>query len=280
MFSKIVGKIYSSLIRIFLGTDIYRFSVIKSIHDYVITLLPNDNFEINNCKFVGESGNLYLTEIANASEILFCQRKIRKNMTVIDIGANVGYYTVNLANLVGQKGKVFAFEPDPINFSILEKNVHVNNFKNIILVNKSVSNKLSPTTLFKHPSNPGGHSIIKPENVGEKITVNTTTLDEYFKNFVGKIDLIKIDVEGSEFNVIDGGLNFFKKFKPKYLITEFTLNGPESLYPDILHNLGYVLTGKADNSRGNSKIIPITIDDLKKSYEHKVIVNLIWELSI
>jgi len=270
--------------RQFLGTRLYRYRIIKLIHDYIVTLLPNDNFEINNCKMINESGNLFLTQITNNFEISFCKEKIQKDMNILDIGANVGYYTLHLAALVGDKGKVFAFEPDPSNFSILEKNVNLNNFRNVILINKAVSNSLSPTTLFQNSSNTGGHSIIKTENTDKKITVETTTLDEYFKNFSGNVDLIKIDVEGAEYQVIDGGINFFKKIKPTYLITEFELKTTnsyhkESFYPNILCDLDYTLIGKTDNSKGNSRLIPISIDDLKKHYKNNTVVNLIWKLS-
>jgi len=284
MFSKLVGKIYQSLMQQFLGTGIYRFRIIKLIHDYMLTLLPTENFETNDFKMVSESGNLFLTQISNKFEISFCKEKIQKNMTVLDIGANVGYYTVNFASIVGEKGQVFAFEPDPSNFSILKKNIRLNNFKNIILVNKAVSNSLSPTTLFQNSSNTGGHSIIKTENSKKKILVDSTTLDEYFKNFSHPIDLIKIDVEGAEYQVISGGLNFFKKLKPKYLITEFELNSVDlshvdSFYPDLLSDLGYVLLGKTDNSKGNSCLLPTSITELKVPYEKKEVVNLIWKLS-
>lgn len=284
MFSKIIVIIYLYLMKQFLGTRLYRYRIIKLIHDYVVTLLyQKDTIEINNYKMVSESGNIFLTAVANNFEICFCKEKIQRDINVIDIGANVGYYTLHLATLVGNKGKVFAFEPDPLNFSILEKNIHLNNFKNIILVNKAVSNSSSKTILFQNSFNAGGHSIIKTENADKKIIVETITLDEYFKNFSNKIDLVKIDVEGAEYQVITGALNFFKKFKPTYLIIEFELGNSDShhkklFYPDILSNLGYTLIGKTDNSKGNSSYVPISMDDLKKTYKNKTVVNLIWQL--
>ena len=79
-------------------------------------------------------------------------------------------------------------------------------------------------------------------------------------------------------------LNFFKKLKPKYLITEFELNSVDlshvdSFYPDLLSDLGYVLLGKTDNSKGNSCLLPTSITELKVPYEKKEVVNLIWKLS-
>ena len=263
-----------------LGKRLYRFRIIKLIYDYIVTLLPKENFEINGFKFNNNSGNLLLTEISNSKEISFCNKQIQKNMNVIDIGANIGYYTVHLSNLVGSNGTVFAFEPDPLNFSTLEKNVKLNDCENVVLINKAVSNSCEPTTLFQNPDNSGGHSLINSENIQKTITVDVITLDDYFKNLTISIDLVKIDVEGAEDFVIKGGLNFFHIFKPKYLITEFELNSKtqdKSFYPDVLSHLNYDLLGKIDYSKSNSTIIPVSIDELKKSQIHSTVVNLIWK---
>ena len=69
------------------------------------------------------------------------EKQIKKGDVILDIGANIGFYTLIMAKLVGEKGKVYAFEADPTNFEILKKNVEVNGYKNIVLVNKVVSNK-------------------------------------------------------------------------------------------------------------------------------------------
>src|SRR5262245_13382224 len=60
---------------------------------------------------------------------------------VIDVGANIGYYTLLFAQKVGQRGRVFAFEPDPENFELLEHNVRQNGYDNVVLVNKAVAEK-------------------------------------------------------------------------------------------------------------------------------------------
>jgi FkbM family methyltransferase len=280
MFSVIVSKLYKYFMKKLLGKRLYRFRIIKLIYDYAVTLLPKDNFEINGFKFNNNSGNLLLTEISNSKEISFCNKQIQKNMNVIDIGANIGYYTVHLSNLVGSNGTVFAFEPDPLNFSILEKNVKLNDCKNVVLINKAVSNSCGATTLFQNSENSGGHSLINSENIQKTITVDTITLDDYFKNITISIDLVKIDVEGAEDFVINGGLNFFQIFKPKYVITEFELNSKtqdKSFYPDILSHLNYDLLGKIDYSKTNSNIIQVSIDELKKSQINSTVINLIWK---
>src|SRR3989344_9219581 len=61
---------------------------------------------------------------------------IKKGDTVLDIGANIGYHTLHFARLVGETGKVYAFEPHPSNFALLKKNIEANGYKNVVLVQK------------------------------------------------------------------------------------------------------------------------------------------------
>ena len=84
MFSFIVSKLYKYLMKKLLGKRLYRFRIIKLIYDYIVTLLPKENFEINGFKFNNNSGNLLLTEISNSKEISFCNKQIQKNMKYME----------------------------------------------------------------------------------------------------------------------------------------------------------------------------------------------------
>ena len=67
-------------------------------------------------------------------------KEIQPGDTVLDLGANIGYFTLLFAKLVGNNGIVFAFEPEPQNIALLTKNIKINNYKNVTLVPKAVSN--------------------------------------------------------------------------------------------------------------------------------------------
>jgi hypothetical protein len=121
-------------------------------------------------------------------------KEVKKDMTVLDLGANVGYYTLISAGLVGEKGKVFAFEPDPIPFGILKRNVEVNNCKNVVLVKRAVSDRTGKTQI---------------------------TLDEFFRNYKNRIDFIKMDIEGSEALALRGMRKMLGKNKGVKIVTEF-----------------------------------------------------------
>lgn len=131
---------------------------------------------------------------------------IKKNNIVFDVGANNGYYTILASKLVGKNGKVYAFEPDPQSLKLLYKNIEINNCRNVIVVESALGNKKGKLILSQDISNPG-ESSLSSKISGKKITVMVETLDQFVKKQkINKIDLIQMDVEGSELNVLRGGI--------------------------------------------------------------------------
>ena len=150
------------------------------------------------------------------------KRLVKKGMVVVDVGANIGYYTLLAAHLVGDEGKVFAFEPDPNNYSLLCKNIEVNGYRNVIPVRKAVFSKSGEMELFLDESNLGGHSLSEANvDKGASIMVEVTSLDDYFRNTDYKIDVIKMDVQGSEMAVLEGMANIINQNDDLKIITEF-----------------------------------------------------------
>ncbi len=169
-------------------------------------------------------------------ETEFFKRLIKKGMVVVDIGANIGYYTLLAARLVGEEGKVFAFEPEPYNYRLLCKNIEVNGYRNVIPKRKAVFSKTVKTELFLDKRNLGGHSLSEANvDNGTSITIEATSLDDYFKNTDHKIDVIKIDVQGSEMKVFEGMANTINQNDHVKIITEF--------WPRGLQNSGSSPTG-------------------------------------
>jgi FkbM family methyltransferase len=133
------------------------------------------------------------------------------------VGANIGFYTVLLADKVGKNGKVYAFEPDKTNFEILVKNIKENNLENVVVVNAAVGRKSETKILYKSEENLGDHKLYKtplgsaasPLDEGE--TVKIIKLDDYIKE---PINLMKIDTQGWEPEVIEGAKELIKKNKP------------------------------------------------------------------
>ena len=132
---------------------------------------------------------------------------LKPGMTVIDVGANVGYFSLLAADLVGSGGTVYAFEPEPENHTLLSTNIEINSYTNIQAKQEAVSNTCGSTPFFLSELDNGSHSIYEAgaRGVAARLSVNTTTLDAFVEGEGWpNIDLLKIDVEGAELTVLDG----------------------------------------------------------------------------
>jgi len=185
-----------------------------------------------------------LTQPEPETTRIFCN-KLKKGDVVLDIGANVGYFSLIAANIVGDKGKVFAFECNPDSFNLLEKNIAINNYKNIISVKKAVSNYSGTSKLFL--SRWGGACSLKEVADNDKvlkdgqdhILVETITLDEFFAGNNIPINFIKMDIEGSEPQALQGMEKLIESTAHLIIIMElhskfiFNLNNPQEILENI-----------------------------------------------
>ena len=158
-----------------------------------------------------------------------------------DIGSNIGYTSILTSQLVGDTGHVYSFEPINETYLILEKNIHLNNCKNITIMNYAISNKNGKVE-FNIPDNGENFSMSsmvwgKDSDNNKKQVVKTIKIDDdiNFKNLSPKI--IKIDVEGAEGLVLDGMQKLISRCKP-YLFIECTNIGREMTW-SILKSLNY-----------------------------------------
>lgn len=140
---------------------------------------------------------------------------IRDRDTVMDIGSNIGLFTLILSDLIGSNGKVYSFEPSTVLFDKLNKNLQSNNLNNVETFRLGMGRKEEEIELYFNPQQGGLSSIVErvSENcISEKIRI--TTLDKFTNDFTEKISFIKIDTEGYEPEVLMGGINLIEKDKP------------------------------------------------------------------
>ncbi|MCS7138831.1 MAG: FkbM family methyltransferase [Crenarchaeota archaeon] len=178
---------------------------------------------------------------------------IKEGMTFFDVGAHWGYYSLIAASLVGQKGKVFAFEPHPFNYEMLLKTIRLNGFSNIIPVNKAVSDKNGKAVLFCSTSNVGSHSIVLSDGKDRYMEVETITLDDFCEKNNVFPDVVKIDVEGAELKVLKGMSKIIESSRRLILFIEFEYNKKE-LYKFLSKNFEiYHITGNGKLKRYGSE---------------------------
>lgn len=148
---------------------------------------------------------------------------IKKDMTVVDAGANFGWYSLNFAKLIGKhsKGKVYSFEPIPKVYNELIFNIKINQYKNIKTFNSALGSKNSNVRLGIPYFNFIGSSGATSEflNFSKKINCKMFMIDTIVKlKKIKKIDFIKADIEGGELNLLKGAEKTLLTHEPKIFI--------------------------------------------------------------
>ena len=143
---------------------------------------------------------------------------------VIDIGANVGHYTIKLSELVGTEGRVIAFEPIPVTFAHLSENTLHSKYKNITLINAAVSEKTEMVGMSIPDFNTGLKNYYEA-SITSSISTNDTpvlTLSIDSLQIKHKISLIKIDAEGHEPAVFSGAMTLIERNLPVIIVETVT----------------------------------------------------------
>ena len=163
--------------------------------------------------------------ICNSDETACIINGIKPGQNVLDIGASIGLYTLLLAKLVGPQGKVIAFEPGPLSFSLLKVNTVLNGYKNVTLVNKGVTAVSRTEYYFSNQTIESGSTVTTttPDfgHPRERIPIETVSLDDYFSGTDCRIDYIKIDIEGGEYNALKGMTNLLTSNPGIWLTIEY-----------------------------------------------------------
>jgi FkbM family methyltransferase len=168
--------------------------------------------------------NLYFTRrIHYESELTrHLPSLVPEHGVAFDVGANIGIYTLLLAGCVKSGGRVFAFEPDPQNFPWLRRNAEQNGLDNVELVSAALGATADEMTLYQDPTTSRTSSLVAeawhPDREACPVMrVRVEPLDAYVGR-VSRADFVKIDAEGFECEVLKGGLEFLRRFKPTLLV--------------------------------------------------------------
>lgn len=158
-------------------------------------------------------------------EIAFIRQFLRPNEVFLDIGANIGYHALVAATRLSG-GEVYAFEPTPATYERLLENIRENGFENVVALAKAFSDK--PGKFAFHQYLNGRDAFNSFGNIfknleSETIEVETTTIDLFMNSGAvkGNVSLIKIDVEGWEYPVLKGGLDYLAQKDAPALMVEF-----------------------------------------------------------
>ena len=199
----------------------------------------------------GVSRDLIIRGMREREETRMIQKTLRPGMTVIDIGANIGYYAMMEARAVTGTGHVYAIEPEPHNVELLHLNVKLNGYHHINVFQAGMSDETGMAKLYVSDHS-NLHNLLRPlraKNIDSVIDIKVYRLDDFIEEQnidPSDISFIRMDIEGYEVKALSGmqkilriakSLHLFIEFHPQYIegITDYSL---ESTL-DFLASLGF-----------------------------------------
>jgi FkbM family methyltransferase len=186
--------------------------------------------------------NIYFKNTYEEHEISFVEHSLKKGDVFIDVGANIGIFSLVASLQVGEEGKVYSFEPIKKNYDSLTNHIQINNIKNAILEKIAVSDNQGILNLYLNENDKNsGMATAYSDNFTLAETVPSTSLDLYFADKNDRpIKLIKIDIEGGEYPALLGMQQLLRKDKPDLLIeiNPDTPHGQKKI-EDFLFELDY-----------------------------------------
>jgi FkbM family methyltransferase len=209
--------------------------------------------------------------VQEESERLLVKNYVKKDMIVFDVGANIGDYSLMLSKLVGDTGKVYAFEPASSTFNKLKERLDKNNCKNILPFQYAIYSENTQIKFNEFPddfsvwNSIGKPEMLDPSGSGKYISIVQTEMVEAVKlddfcqvNQVKSIDYLKVDVEGAESDVFQGAINLLRNKSIKLIQFEISqkmlegLNRQAQSTFDLLTTNGYechqiLVNGKIGN---------------------------------
>ena len=219
---------------------------------------------------------LQALRLMGRDERSFLSDHVTPGMTVVDIGANIGVYSIFLADLVGTHGRVFAFEPDPVLFEAAVTNVRVNGKNEVItLHNLALGSRTGQATLHRSTYNSGDNRLSASATHKESVPVNVARADDVLDG--AKIDLIKMDVQGWESDVLRGLEQTLRSNPALTVYFEYWPEGlrragePLSSPVEILHECGFSVFVPGEHEPLSSQ----KIERLAKLYSGKRFLNLV-----
>jgi FkbM family methyltransferase len=165
--------------------------------------------------------HIYMTGDFEPSTARLLHSRLRDGDIAVDVGANIGFFTLVASQRVGPSGKVYAFEPVPSTNAALRDNLRINSAGNVVVHQVALSNCDGMVTIYEGPArNKGLSSMRRIDDAARELNVPSAALDHIDLD-TGPIRLVKIDVEGAEQLVIEGMVECLKRWHP-WLIVEIT----------------------------------------------------------
>lgn len=196
------------------------------------------------------------------------ERFVSTGHTFVDVGANVGFFTLLAARRVGATGRVLVFEPIAHNYRLLERSIARNGLANVQVFHQALLDRAGSVEFLQWARRNSGsfHVLNDPGWDRARYTVEAAAFDELFTE--PRVDFVKIDVEGAEGLVLDGMRETIRRERPMILfefspaaIADLSRRDPDQLL-QALHGLGYATVEVAEFLRGTRRMSGIQLGKL------------------
>ncbi len=236
MLKTALSKTYSGLSQVLAKTPVGRWYPVKVVGHWVVNLARRDQVDLDGHRLYLDPADSNRMSIRNEYEPLqtkLVKQLVKSGDTALDLGANIGYYTLLLARQVGAEGHVIAFEPDPDNLALLRKNLDANGYTNVTVEAKAVSDAPGEVKLYKENWNDATPSLWESTHCTTSVPVECVRLDDLLAGDDGAlphVDFIKMDIEGAEGKALRGMRALLDANPDVTIMTEYL--------PSVLENLG------------------------------------------
>jgi len=203
------------------GIILYHYRILKLLK---IDISKEQIVVTNNCSLIliphdkGISTELLLFGTHEPLSTKALKNELKEGMTCLDIGANIGYYATLESKAVGISGRVIAIEPSPITFKHLQRNMELQKISNNEVHNFAIGDMEGEVNFLSHNKSNLSMVIQEGQNIPqgcELTTVHATTVDKLVEDMKLKnLDLLRMDVEGYEFQILNGAKKTITKYEP------------------------------------------------------------------
>lgn len=198
---------------------------------------------------IGALNGVPLSTFQGKGEIGYLLQTLTEGQTVLDIGANIGYFTILFARKVGSSGAILAFEPGPLSFALLQTNIRINGLDHVRAFNVAAGNRNGTTDLYICRTGESDNRVegtLTDDSDRDRIAVPSIVIDKFLANLgVHRVDYVKIDVQGAERAVLEGMQRTIEANPRMQIVAEYapggirTAGGEPSEFLDYIRRFGF-----------------------------------------
>ena len=216
-----------------------------------------------------DSLRLSISREFEPGETRYFRESLRPGQVVLDVGANIGYFTLLFAQQVGPTGHVFAFEPEPRNFELLQRNIALNGFANVTPIQRAAWHEPSTLMLYLNEENRGDHRAYPSEEARVGVSIAAGPIDDLLGQLARPVDVVKIDIQGAEYNAIRGMRRLLTQNRDVQVLTEFWPGGLRRCGSDPEHYLAFFrdLGFHFYTVHDTANVEPATLSDILASHD-------------